>query len=107
VNHVPAIGFVGFGEAGSTIARGLRSAGVEDIVAFDINAHHPDLGPRIRQRAADTGTRLVGANAELARSSEIIFSTVTSSSALDATGRRRRFSRRGTYTPISTRYRRL
>ncbi len=31
------IGFVGFGEAGYTIATGLRSAGCERTVAYDIN----------------------------------------------------------------------
>jgi len=78
------IGFIGFGEAGSSIARGLRSAGVNGIHAFDINADAPDLGPVIQQRAADTRTTLVRSSRELARASEIVFSTVTSSSALAA-----------------------
>jgi 3-hydroxyisobutyrate dehydrogenase len=78
------IGFIGFGEAGSSIARGLRSAGVCDIHAFDINADAPDLGPVIQERAADTRTTLVKSSRELVRASEIVFSTVTSSSALEA-----------------------
>src|SRR5262245_59359236 len=78
------IGFIGFGEAGSSIARGLRSAGVSGIHAFDINADAPDLGPAIQQRAADTQTTLVKSSRELVRASEIVFSTVTSSSALAA-----------------------
>src|SRR5215475_11933095 len=78
------IGFIGFGEAGSSIARGLRSADVSGIHAFDINADAPDLGPVIQQRAADTRTTLVRSSRELARANEIVFSTVTSSSALAA-----------------------
>jgi 3-hydroxyisobutyrate dehydrogenase-like beta-hydroxyacid dehydrogenase len=78
------IGFIGFGEAGSSIARGLQSVGVSGIHAFDINADAPDLGPTIRQRAADTQTTLVKSPWELARASEIVFSTVTSSAALAA-----------------------
>ena len=68
----PAVGFVGFGEAGSTIARGLRSAGVDRIVAYDIQSKTSDIAT------------VVGSPQELAASSDIIFSTVTSSSALDA-----------------------
>jgi 3-hydroxyisobutyrate dehydrogenase-like beta-hydroxyacid dehydrogenase len=30
------VGFVGFGEAGSHIARGLKAAGCSQVVAFDI-----------------------------------------------------------------------
>jgi 3-hydroxyisobutyrate dehydrogenase-like beta-hydroxyacid dehydrogenase len=79
-----AIGFIGFGEAGSTLAGGLRSAGIDRLAAFDINANAPDLGPRIRLRADQSRTRLVESPAALARSSDILLSTVTSSASLEA-----------------------
>ena len=69
---MPVIGFIGFGEAGSTIARGLKSAGLERIFAYDI-----------KPKTSDVAT-IVGSPRELAASAEIIFSAVTSSSALDA-----------------------
>ena len=78
------IGFIGFGEAGSSIAAGLRSAGVETINAFDINSESDTLGPRIRKRAHDTQTRLLSSPEELARGSDILISAVTASSALEA-----------------------
>jgi 3-hydroxyisobutyrate dehydrogenase-like beta-hydroxyacid dehydrogenase len=78
------VGFIGFGEAGSTIAGGLRTAGVDRIVAFDIAADDPRLGPTIQERARRTGTGLVPSPAALAQATELVFSTVTSSSALDA-----------------------
>jgi len=78
------IGFIGFGEAGSTIAGGLRSAGVGQLAAFDIHAHTTPLGALIQQRARQTGTMLVDSSAALTRDSDIIFSIVTSSAALDA-----------------------
>jgi len=81
---VPSIGFIGFGEAGSTIAKGLRSAGVERLAAFDINRDSPRLGPRMRQRAAESQTTLVESSEELTRASDVLFSTVTSSAALEA-----------------------
>jgi 3-hydroxyisobutyrate dehydrogenase-like beta-hydroxyacid dehydrogenase len=79
-----AIGFVGFGEAGSTIAAGLRSAGAGPFAAFDIAIDSADRGPLIRERAGHSGTTIVASQAELAATADLIFSTVTSSSALDA-----------------------
>jgi 3-hydroxyisobutyrate dehydrogenase len=75
-----AVGFIGFGEAGSTIARGLRSAGVERLFAYDIKVGDP----LIRDRAAQAETTLVDSSSDLAEAATILFSTVTSSSALDA-----------------------
>jgi 3-hydroxyisobutyrate dehydrogenase-like beta-hydroxyacid dehydrogenase len=79
-----SIGFIGFGEAGSTIAGGLRSAGAGRLFAYDIKADAPIFGPRIRQRAEATATTLVGTSLELAKESDVLFSTVTSSAALAA-----------------------
>ena len=78
------IGFVGFGEAGSTIAGGLRSAGGDRLVAYDIHRTDATRGPLIERRAVESGTHLVDSSAELARESRIILSTVTSNAALDA-----------------------
>ena len=66
------VGFIGFGEAGSTIARGLRSAGLERIFAYDIKPKRSDVATIVESPQA------------LAAASDVIFSTVTSSSALDA-----------------------
>jgi len=78
------VGFVGFGEAGSTIAAGLATAGAERLVAFDIAADDSRLGPTIRARAQRTGTTLVDSRAALTQATDLLLSTVTSSSALDA-----------------------
>jgi len=80
----PRIGFVGFGEAGFHIAGGLRGAGIAGITAFDVNADKPGLGEKIRRRAEETGTQLVGSNAELTESTDIVISTVTANQALAA-----------------------
>jgi len=42
----PSVGFIGFGEAGSTIGKGLRSAGIDRLYAFDIKAHATSSSPR-------------------------------------------------------------
>jgi 3-hydroxyisobutyrate dehydrogenase-like beta-hydroxyacid dehydrogenase len=84
MSNSPRIGFVGFGEAGFHIGGGLRGAGISGIVAFDIRADTPGLGEIIRRRAAETGTRLAGCNAELTAATDIVISTVTSDQALAA-----------------------
>ena len=75
------IGFIGFGEAGFTIGRGLRSAGLERLFAYDIAAGSRDRGSLIQSRAAEAGATLVASPRELAASASILISTVTCSSA--------------------------
>lgn len=74
---VPAIGFIGFGEAGFHLAKGLREAGAGQIFAYDI-----DTGDRVRARASHV--RLVESSEAIASACDILFSTVTASSASDA-----------------------
>ena len=44
------IGFLGFGEAGFHLARGLRGAGAPPLIAFDIKAEHAAVTHRPRRR---------------------------------------------------------
>jgi 3-hydroxyisobutyrate dehydrogenase len=78
------VGFIGFGEAGFTIGKGLRAAGLEPVVAYDIAWQSADRGSLIRGRASDAGVTLVGSPSELAAAAGVLLSTVTCSSALDA-----------------------
>lgn len=82
-NH-PVIGFIGFGEAGSHLARGLRGAGLARIVAYDINARAPKLGARIQKRAEESGVVLLESSESLARESGVILVTVTANAAAEA-----------------------
>jgi 3-hydroxyisobutyrate dehydrogenase-like beta-hydroxyacid dehydrogenase len=86
MDHLPALGFVGFGEAVYHLSKGLREAGIPQIVAYDIHTNTPGRDEKIRQRAAETGTRLVESNAGLAAAAEWILSTVTSDQAATAAG---------------------
>ena len=86
MNKPPTIGFIGFGEAGSGLAKGLASAGLERIASYDINRRTPGLGERIEARAAEAGVRLVDTSEELAVASDILLSTVTADQALNAAG---------------------
>jgi 3-hydroxyisobutyrate dehydrogenase-like beta-hydroxyacid dehydrogenase len=73
-----SVGFVGFGEAGSHIAKGLKSAGLSRIFAFDINPE------KVRRNADESSTPLLGSNRELSDQAQIIFSTVTCARAREA-----------------------
>src|SRR5438477_3558693 len=73
-----SIGFVGFGEAGSHIAKGLKSAGCPHIFAYDIA---PD---KVRHRANEAEVPLLVSNRQLVDSARIIFSTVTCARAKEA-----------------------
>ncbi len=85
------IGFIGFGEAASTIARGLKSAGVEHLFAYDVEPKTSDI------------VTLVDSPKALAEASGIIFSAVTSSSALDAATQHAPFlTSRHTYADINS-----
>ncbi|MCU4181830.1 DUF1932 domain-containing protein [Bosea sp. BH3] len=81
----PAIGIIGFGEVGSSFARGLREEGVTDILAFD-------KGPGQRQRdlaaarARELGVRLVESIDVLADRA-VIFSAVPQDAALEVVGK--------------------
>jgi 3-hydroxyisobutyrate dehydrogenase-like beta-hydroxyacid dehydrogenase len=84
MNNDLKIGFVGFGEAGFHIARGLGGAGLARISAYDINTHTPSLGEKIQRRAEESEVRLVESNAELTAVSDIVLSTVTANRAQEA-----------------------
>src|SRR5215468_9682032 len=78
MNQELTIGFIGFGEAGSHIAKGLKSAGLSRIFAFDIAPE------KVRYRAADAAVPLLASNSELAASARIILATVTCARAREA-----------------------
>ena len=78
------IGFVGFGEAGYHLARGLRGAGVTHMAAYDIHTHTSGRGERIQARAAETEVTLCASPEALAARSDVLLSVVTASSAVEA-----------------------
>jgi len=78
----PRIGVIGLGEAGSTIAGGLKTNGALVSCAYDLGWDHREHGESIRARAENLGICLVSSLAEVARSSDLMLSCVTPSSAI-------------------------
>ncbi|HLQ78664.1 MAG TPA: DUF1932 domain-containing protein [Terriglobia bacterium] len=72
----PSIGFIGFGEAGSHIASGLQTEGLDHLFTFDIRD--------VRVRAAQCRTTVQESPSALAGSSDIMIAAVTATSALEA-----------------------
>jgi 3-hydroxyisobutyrate dehydrogenase-like beta-hydroxyacid dehydrogenase len=72
----PRVGFLGFGEAGYHIGKGLAAAGLPGIVAHDRFAADPKAGELIRQRAGDAGVALVRSVRDLCRRANLIVALV-------------------------------
>src|SRR5437016_422161 len=82
-SNKPRLCFIGFGEAGQAIASGLREAGVEQIVAWDILFPKRE-GAALKDAGAKIGARLASSAADAVASSDIIVSAVTAGSSIDA-----------------------
>jgi len=72
-SNTPRLGFIGFGEAGPLIAKGLLAAGLPGPIA----------ARDIRERPAVEGVEMTGGIAELVGRSDIVLSTVTATEALE------------------------
>jgi len=79
----PAICFIGFGEAGQAISAGLREAGVERIVAWDI-LFPQDAGERLLRAGAAIGVRCAPSAAAAVDDADIVVSAVTAAASIEA-----------------------
>jgi 3-hydroxyisobutyrate dehydrogenase-like beta-hydroxyacid dehydrogenase len=79
-----ALGFIGFGEAGFELARGLHSAGVGPTYACDQAALDPARSQWLRNRAREAGVIYLESIGEVVEKTEIILSVVNSEASLPA-----------------------
>jgi 3-hydroxyisobutyrate dehydrogenase-like beta-hydroxyacid dehydrogenase len=77
------IAFIGFGEAGQTISRGLLGEAKPAIRAYDILFGQP-AGARLEAAARGLGVSLARDHADAVREADLVFLTVTASSSLQA-----------------------
>ena len=78
------IAFIGFGEAGQTIGRGLRAQGAQ-LCTYDILFDNPANGAQLKGVAESLGIAVSRNHRSSVRDADIIFLAVTASSSLDAT----------------------
>jgi 3-hydroxyisobutyrate dehydrogenase-like beta-hydroxyacid dehydrogenase len=77
-------GLVGYGEIGSTLGKGLREAGLQQIFSYDKYAFSGPYADLIQDRAKAAGVTLVKSNKELADAAELIFSVTPGSASLES-----------------------
>ena len=82
--NAPRLAFIGFGEAGPLIARGLLDSGAASIAAFDILMDDPAGRDAWAARATAVPARACASPAEAVAEADIVLSTVTSERALEA-----------------------
>ena len=78
------LGLVGYGEIGSTLGKGLREAGLEQIFSYDKYAFDGPFADLIQSRAKAAGVTLVRSNKELADTAELIFGVTPGSASLES-----------------------
>jgi len=84
--NLPALAFIGFGEAGQALAAGWRSEGVASIAAWDILFPDAAKGAPLRAAAERLGVRMGRDAPDAVRGADIVFSAVTAASNLEAAG---------------------
>ncbi len=84
------VGILGFGEAGQSVATGLKNAATPEhpieIATWDILLPSNEKGAPLKAAADRIGVRTVGSAAELAAASDIVISLVTTEESLVAAG---------------------
>ena len=78
------LGLVGYGEIGSTVGKGLREAGLQQIFCYDKYAFDGPYADLIQDRAKAAGVTLVKSNQELADAAELIVSVTPGSASLES-----------------------
>jgi 3-hydroxyisobutyrate dehydrogenase-like beta-hydroxyacid dehydrogenase len=79
-----SIAFVGFGEAGQTISRGLLGAGPVSVRTYDILFDDPGNAGRLKRAAEQMGVATARNHVEAVGDADIVFLAVTASSSLQA-----------------------
>lgn len=76
-----SIGLVGYGEVGRILAEDLRTRGVANVFAYDLELGGADEAP-LRMHADRVGVRLMASHEELAAGADLVISAVTASQAV-------------------------
>jgi 3-hydroxyisobutyrate dehydrogenase-like beta-hydroxyacid dehydrogenase len=78
------IAFIGFGEAGQTISRGLLGEGKPAIRTYDILFDEAANGGKLKHAAEALGVAIARDHADAVRAVDLVFLAVTASSSLEA-----------------------
>jgi 3-hydroxyisobutyrate dehydrogenase-like beta-hydroxyacid dehydrogenase len=76
------LGFIGYGEIGSTLGAGLRGAGLAEVASYDSGAFDGPYAALIQERARAAGVVLLRSPAELAARSDILVGVTPGSASV-------------------------
>jgi 3-hydroxyisobutyrate dehydrogenase-like beta-hydroxyacid dehydrogenase len=79
-----ALAFIGFGEAGQTLSRGLLAEANPSIRSYDILFDDAANGGKLRRAAESLGVGVARDHADAVRGAELVFLAVTAASSLEA-----------------------
>jgi 3-hydroxyisobutyrate dehydrogenase-like beta-hydroxyacid dehydrogenase len=79
-----SVGFIGYGEIGSTLGAGLRAQGVEQVSSYDIGAFDGPYASLIQSRAKAAGVTLVRSPAELAERAQVMIGVTPGSASVES-----------------------
>jgi len=77
MNNRLSVGFIGFGEAGFEMAKGLHSEGTIRLFVYDLKGQDLEKAAWIKQRAREAGAAYLESTEEVVRKSDVILSLVT------------------------------
>jgi 3-hydroxyisobutyrate dehydrogenase-like beta-hydroxyacid dehydrogenase len=77
------LGFIGFGEVGFEMSKGLKASGLQDISAYDVMQDHAVYGKLIRERIQISGVVLVTSPAEVLHRADVVIVAVQGEKALE------------------------
>jgi len=78
------IGFIGFGEAGSSLALGLSQEGIKTILCYDAMQDDPRYKERFMEKITACGANKADSPAEVCRRSDIVIAATPSFAAYNA-----------------------
>lgn len=70
------IGFIGFGEAAYEITKGLKDAGINKVIAYDVMQNNKMLGQKIKNRTEEVNVDLLDSTAEVLEKANIVIVAV-------------------------------
>jgi 3-hydroxyisobutyrate dehydrogenase-like beta-hydroxyacid dehydrogenase len=81
--NAPRVSFIGYGEAGQSIATGLRAEELARIAAWDIKFANAE-GAALKAAADKNGVRIAASAADAVREADIVIAAVTAASSVEA-----------------------
>jgi len=96
------LGLIGFGEVGFEMSKGLKDAGLQGILAYDVMQGHAVYGPLIKERAQASGVTLVASPEEVLKDIALVIAAVPGDKALQTARGLKHLLKKGTlYVDVS------